>query len=192
MTCKVRVELAALVVVIPILTMASRFSVIQARRIHSDLGSHPQIARRPGGRLELTSLQIRSPVLVQVLNHAELQELRPESAKLSQDLRLRLFAVPEEGDCVKDSHYVCSHRYYLAASAFEEGLGEAVYDLGEVGEIAEIRWLKSQQPLTAHLNITVTNFPAERFRDNDSLTKKQKRYGLVVGLDRLSVSSLEE
>ena len=84
-----------------------------------------------------------------------------------------------------DTHYVCSHHYYLAASTYEEGLGEAVYDLGEVGEIRNIQWLKPSKELTSRLRLTVTNFPNEYFAWNRNLTKIERIYTIEVGLDRL-------
>ena len=84
-----------------------------------------------------------------------------------------------------DTHYVCSHHYYLAVSTYEEGLGEAVYDLGEVGEIRNIRWLKSSKELTARLQLNVTNFPNEYLAWDRNLTKVERTYTLEVGLEKL-------
>lgn len=106
-------------------------------------------------------------------------------------MRLRLYAVPKEGNCIPDTHVVCSHRYYLAVSAFEDGMGEAVYDLGEVGEIDDIHWLQSDEPLTARLKLRVTNYPVEYFKTTKSLIKRQKNYELYIRIDKLLVKSLK-
>lgn len=67
---------------------------------------------------------------------------------------------------VPDTHVVCSHDYYLAVSTFEEGLGETVFALGEIGATAEIQWLKPAKPLTARLKIRVVSYPEEYLKSN--------------------------
>jgi len=95
--------------------------------------------------------------------------------------------VPKEGNCLPDTHVFCSHHDYLAVSSFEEGLGEAVYDLGEVGEISNIQWLKANKPLAARLRLTVTNYPVDYFKTTKTLIRRQKNYELDISIDKLSV-----
>lgn len=135
----------------------------------------------------ITALRIRSQPLVEILNYAHVRDLKPELGSRQQDLRLRLYAIPKEGDCMPDSHYVCSHHYYLAVRPYEEGLGEAVYDLGEVGEISQIQWLNPDSEMKARLRITVTNFPKEYFTSNKTLIKREKSYELEISVDKLSI-----
>jgi hypothetical protein len=143
-----------------------------------------------GERISLSSIRLGNPQLVEILNYAVSQVLNREPPAPEQELRLKLYAVPKEGDCLPDSHYVCSRHYYLAVSSFEEGFGAVVYDLGEVGEISDIQWLKPNQQQTARLRLRVTNFPVEYFSLNDKLPKREQMYELEVALNRLTVRPL--
>ena len=141
--------------------------------------------------LTLKSSRINSPVLEQILNYGNVKELNSSPLTPDQDLRLRLHSVPQEGRCVQDTHVVCKHHYYLAVSTFQEGLGEAVYDLGEVGEISGVEWLPLKKELTASLRLRVTNYPEHVFDWNKALVKAQKLYEIEVSLDKLSVTSVK-
>lgn len=148
-----------------------------------------QTARRSGGSVAIKSKPVLAEPLVEILNYGRVRDLNSENDR-DQELRLRLYEVPREGDCVPDTHVVCSHHYYLAVSAFEEGLGESVFDLGEVGAIAEIQWLKPHKPLTAHLKIRVVNYPEEYFKSNAALIKKEQSYELEITLENLVAKPL--
>jgi hypothetical protein len=148
-----------------------------------------QSTRGSGGSLAIKSKPVRVEPLVEILNYGRVRELNSENAR-DQELRLRLYEVPREGDCVPDTHVVCSHHYYLAVSTFEEGLGESVFDLGEVGAIAEIQWLKSGKPGAAHLKIRVVNYPEEYFKSNAALIKKERSYELEITVENLVAKPL--
>ena len=143
-------------------------------------------ARGPSGKsTSITGSRIKSPRLVEILNYGFVRELSSDPPKPEQELRLRLYAVPKEGNCLLDTHVVCSHHYYLAVSSFEEGAGEAVYDLGEVGEISNIQWLKANKPWEARLRLTVTNYPVDYFKTTKTLIRQQKDYELYISIDKL-------
>ncbi len=143
-----------------------------------------QATRRSDGNIAIRSKPVRTAPLVEILNYGRMRELNSANGR-DQELRLRLYEVPREGGCLPDTHVVCSHHYYLAVSTFEEGLGESVFDLGEVGEIAEIHWLKPGKPLTARLKIRVVNYPEEYFKSNATLTKKEQSYELEITVEKL-------
>jgi len=66
-------------------------------------------------------------------------------------------------------------------------LGEAVYDLGEVGEISNIQWLKANKPLAARLRLTVTNYPVDYFKTTKTLFRQQKNYELDISINKLLI-----
>ena len=144
-----------------------------------------------GANISITGSRLNAPRLVEILNYGEVEELTPDPPKRGQELRLRLYAVPREGNCIPDTHVVCSHHYYLAVSTFEDGMGEAVYDLGEVGEIDDIHWLQSDRSLTARLKLRVTNYPVEYFKTTKTLIRRQKNYELEIRIDKLPVKPMK-
>jgi hypothetical protein len=149
----------------------------------------PLAAQTARGSVAIKSKPVRVEPLVEILNYGRVKELNSENNR-DQELRLRLYDVPREGDCVPDTHVVCSHHYYLAVSAFEEGLGENVFDLGEVGEIAEIQWLKPGKPGAACLKIRVLSYPEEYLKSNASLTRKEQSYELEITVEKLVAKPL--
>jgi len=151
--------------------------------------SPPLAAQSTRGSVAIKSKPLRAEPLVEILNYGRVRELNSANDR-DQELRLRLYEVPREGDCVPDTHVVCSHHYYLAVSTFEEGLGESVFDLGEVGEIAEIQWLKPGKPGAARLKIRVVNYPEEYFKSNAALVKKQQSYELEITVENLVAKPL--
>lgn len=85
-----------------------------------------------------------------------------------------------------DTHLVCSDHYYLAVHTFEEGLGEAVYDLGEVGEIAEVDWLTSPRFHVARLRMAVLSYP--KYANAPGLRRATQEYEVEVSVASLRVS----
>jgi len=146
----------------------------------------PQTRIQPD-HTSLKSERVTIPQLVEILNYGSSREISHDPPLPEEELRLRLHAVPKEGNCVSDTHSVCSHRYYLAVSAFEDGLPAVVYDLGEVGEMSNIQWLKSERPQTVRLRVLVTNYPVEYFKLNSKLLRKEQAYELEVSLTRLTI-----
>jgi len=157
----------------------------------SSSSSRSRTQTTSGANISITGLRLNAPRLVEILNYGYVKELNSDPPKPRQELRLRLYAVPKEGDCVPDTHVVCSRHYYLAVSAFEEGMGEAVYDLGEVGEIDDIHWLQSDEPLTARLKLRASNYPVEYLKTTKNLVKRQKNYELEIRIDKLLVKPMK-
>jgi hypothetical protein len=179
---------AALLIFLVSVSPVCGHAATQHKNARKSVPSVPKDRISTGKSTTIAPVRIRSPLLVEILNHASVQDLNSESGERDQQLHLRLYSVPKEGDCIQDSHYVCSHHYYLAVSTYEEGLGEAAYDLGEVGEISDIQWSRPDDQLSARLRITVSNYPKEYFKHNQTLIKREKRYELKITLERLSVT----
>src|SRR5262245_38300720 len=142
-------------------------------------------------RVTLKNTRLTAPRLVEILNHGIVQELNKLTGGERQELTLRLWQIPKEGDCMPDTHYVCSYHYYLAAAPHEEGFEGAVYDLGELGEISDIQWQQSDVSDTVQLSMRVTNYPREYLRDNKKLVIREKRYLLFVTTEKLTIKSLK-
>ncbi len=147
-----------------------------------------------GDQVSIKSDAVVNSQFVEVLNYGFRYDLNQDDLPLAfRELGLRLYAVPKEGNCLLDGHYVCSHHYYLAVTSFQLGIDAAVYDLGEVGEISDIEWLMPNQPLTARLRIRVTSLPRDYFEPkyfgflSDHLPRRERIYELEVGLNRLTV-----
>lgn len=145
----------------------------------------------PNDKISITAKRITSPKLVEILNYGHVRELNKLPSGKDQSLNLRLYAVPIEGSCVPDTHVVCSHHYYLAVHTFEEGLGESVFDLGEVGESDDIIWLDHKKDLTANIKITVNNYSNIGFEMNKALAKRQRKYELAINLESISVKPVK-
>jgi hypothetical protein len=186
-------KLAAAIVVLALGILA--IAIHQAMRNRSAQtnlsGNLAAIERLATQGTAIQTSRINHSALIQILNYGEVRELNSSPPKPDQELRLRLYAVPQEGNCVPDATVVCSHHYYLAVSAYLNGLGEAVYDLGEMGEIGGVEWLPTKRTLTASVKLHVTNYPEHVITANKSLVKAQRQYELEVSLDRLSVTSVK-
>lgn len=151
------------------------------------------------GRVELESKPVSNPQLAEVLNYGTFLDLEPPyPLRLhTPQLGLRLINVPNEGNCIPDTHGGCSHHYYLAVRSLQIGFTPVVYDLGEVGEIDDIEWLMPNQSTTAEshgymrLRIRVTNFPLYSFDLNPELNRRERLYELEAGLDRLTVVQIQ-
>jgi len=144
------------------------------------------------GKVELTSIRITNRQLINVLVYGLVREITSDPPSPGQDLRIRLYRVPIEGNCMEDTHGTCSNRYYLAVHTFEEGLGEAVDDIGEVGEIADVQWLPSKKELVARLRLRVLSYPS--FSDSPGITLQrglrriEQWYELEVSVTSLLLS----
>ncbi len=140
---------------------------------------------------QLGSTRIEDDRLVEILNNATVHELNalpaPRGSGKGQ-LLLRLYALPRSGSCVPQSHQVCSYHYYLAVSEYDEMPRQTVYDLGEVGEIVDPRWLPDDRLGAAWLQLSVSNYPAHAFRSNPGLVRKVIALKLDVTVDTLVIS----
>jgi len=163
----------------------------QSKETKNSSPVRPREQGAPKASASISGTRINSPRLVEILNYGYVRDLNSDPPRPEQELRLRLYTVPKEGSCLPDTHVVCSNHYFLAVSSFEEGMGEAVYDLGEVGEISNIQWQKADKPLLARLRLTATNYPVDYFKTTKVLIRQQNNYRLDVSIDKLSVRLLK-
>ena len=134
---------------------------------------------------------LKDALLVEVLNGGEMQDLNKLGPANHKELAIRLYSVAHAGTCVEETEWVCSYRYVLAVSEYDEEPAQAAYDLGEVGEIGAIRWLETADPDRAHLEIEVRNYPEHADKQNPSLKVKKQRYRLSISVSDVTVSRAE-
>ena len=82
--------------------------------------------------------------------------------------------------CVPDTHWVCSHDYYLAISTFDTYPEQAVYHLGTVGEITSIVSLPPVPGAEDRLLFTAANHPAAVLAAVPSLERAEREFELRV------------
>lgn len=143
----------------------------------------------PAGAAAQTTLSARAvedTLLVSLLNNAV--EVRIHDLDESPYLYPRLYAVSEEGSCVEDTHAVCTHHYFLAVSEDGEAPGQAVFALGEVGEIVHAR-VRADRGLDARLVVTVLNHAATAFDYQDDLVREERVFSIALDLDTLRISA---
>ena len=152
------------------------------------LATRTQLSGQTG--VTLQAKPVRDSLLVSVLNSAELVNLdsiRPEG---DVQLSIKLYRMGRSGSCVPHTHWVCSYRYVLAVSEFDELPSQAVYDLGELGEIRTIRWPSSTGLDQAVWEVYVLNYPADAAKQNPRLELRVKRYRLDITVPRIAVTAI--
>lgn len=143
-------------------------------------------------RLELKNKTVKDNLLVEILNDSEMKELEPP-APTGSTVFLRLFSIGEPGDCAPEAEteVTCSIRYYLAVSDGGLGVPRAVYDLGEVGEITKLDWLKNSKSDVARLRLQISNYPETAFKYNPKLVRKTKVVELYAGINSLQIREVK-
>lgn len=156
-------------------------------------------------RLELKNKPIGNEFLATILNLSEMKELSPKRPADS-NFFLRLYSLDDLSNAAADSEdqddsseyctpdveteVVCGYRYFLAVHNGDLGFSGVVYDLGVVGEISKIELLKKSDSDVDRLRVDVTNYPAHVFKLNSKLTKKTKKFVIIVRLDALEIKEL--
>lgn len=151
-------------------------------------------------RLELKNKPIENDLLIKILNLSEMKELKPPRPTDS-NFFLRLYSLDDISDDAENSleyctpevetEVVCGFRYFLAVHDGSLGVSGAVYDLGQVGEITKIKWLKTSNSNFDRLQLEVTNYPAHAFKLNPKLVKKTKNFELTINLNSLEIKELK-
>jgi len=151
-------------------------------------------------RLDLTNKPIKSDLLVKILNLSEMKELKPPRPTDS-NFFLRLYSLDDISNDEDDSldycapgvetEVTCGFRYFLAVHDGSLGVSGAVYDLGLVGEITKIEWLKKSNSDFDRLQLEVTNYPAHAFKLNPKLVKKTKKFELAVNMNSLEIREIK-
>ena len=145
---------------------------------------------------EVQSTPLQDPLLLELLSDAQVQDLDRLNPEISKSLALHLYAVPHAGTCVEETEWVCSYHYVLAVSDFGEERTRTAYDLGEVGEIAHIRWVRpdstDQADTTDHafVEFEARSVPGHAVRQNRRLKVLRRRYRLEVWVDHIALQPL--
>jgi hypothetical protein len=151
-------------------------------------------------RLDLKNEPVENDLLAKILNLSRMKELtapRPTDGNFF----LRLYALDDISNNEEDSleyctpevetEVVCGYRYFLAVHDGGLGYSGRVYDLGQVGEITKIEWLKKSSSDFDRLRLETVNYPAHAFKLNPKLVRKTKKYELTVKIDALEVRELK-
>lgn len=151
-------------------------------------------------RLELKNKPVEDDLLVKILNLSEMKEIKPPRPT-DANVFLRLYSLDDISNGEDDSseycapevetEVICGYRYFLAVHDGGLGFSGKVYDLGQVGEITKIEWLKKTSSDFDRLRLEVTNYPAHAFKLNRKLVRKTKRYELTVGINSLEIKELK-
>ena len=97
------------------------------------------------------------------------------------------------GDCEPETEteVTCSFRYFLAVSDGSLGVSGNVYDLGEVGEITDVRWLESADSNVDKLRLEISNYPTHAFEHNPKLIRKTRIVELDISLKSLKIKVIK-
>jgi len=150
--------------------------------------------------LDLKNKPIENDLLVIILNLSEMKELKPPRP-VDSVFFLRLYSLDDISNDEDDSseyctpgvetEVVCGYRYFLAVHDGSLGVSGTVYDLGQVGEITKIEWLKNSSSDFDRLRLEVTNYPAHAFKLNPKLVKKTKKFELTVNMNSLEIKEVK-
>lgn len=148
-------------------------------------------------RLDLRNRPIEDELLVKILTYGEMKEIKPTFPDQS-DFFLRLYSIEgeeliEEGYCAgaAEVEISCSNRYFLAVGVGSLGVPGTVYDLGEVGDISKIEWLKKSESNFVGLRLEISNYPQLAFKYNPKLVKKTKIVEIAVNLSSLKINEVK-
>ncbi len=151
-------------------------------------------------RMDLSSKRIDSELLVKILNLSQMKELKPPRP-VESVFFLRLYSLDDISNDEDDSseyctpevetEVICGYRYFLAVHDGSLGVTGAVYDLGEVGEITKIEWLKNPDRNFTRLRLEISNYPIHAFKLNPKLVKKTKIVEINVNLDELKIKVIK-
>jgi hypothetical protein len=132
------------------------------------------------GRIAIAPTSIKGSVVLDIANNSEMKTLDHVLKGVGANLWLRLFSIGEEGSCVPETHAVCGFRYYLAVREDGEEPALALFYLGHVGEIEDIKAFDIGGPDGVILQFTVTNYPKEVLQRVRRLKRESKTYRAII------------
>lgn len=144
-------------------------------------------------KFDLKGSPVKNDLLVELLNNSEMRELKAGRA-IESSLFLRLYSVGGElDDCAPEleTEVTCSFRYYLAVSDGSLGVPGAVYFLGDVGEIRDVKWLPSEPSKPARLRVEIGNYPKDVFPYNSKLKLKVRFFEIEVDIDKIAIKAMK-
>ena len=126
---------------------------------------------------------IRKNKLVAVLAMGKLQKLNALKSfnalkRKNLILTARLYSIGGTTNfgCIPESHFTCTKKYYLTVYSTELPHETAAFELGEVGEINDIVWLKPDRTGQVHFKFSVFSYSQFILEYNPQLKSKQKKY----------------
>ncbi len=154
-------------------------------------------AAQAQSRLDLKSQPVENELLAEILTYGEMKEIKPVS--IGNEFFLRLYSIEgkewaEEEEYCADGAEVeiyCSYRYFLAVGVGSLGVPGTVYDLGEVGEISKIEWLKIPENDFVRLRLEISNYPKLAFKYNPKLVRKTRIVEIDVNLSSLKIKVIK-
>ena len=140
---------------------------------------------------EFKPSEITNELLVDILNNSERQvpdipsdHQWPSSKNhVMTPFIVKLYSIPMQGDCIPETHMICSHRYYLAIGDYGEEPLQAVFYLGNFGEITKFKWVTTPVRM-ASIDIEIQNYPTYAFKRNRELKKKTHFYRIRLYIEK--------
>jgi hypothetical protein len=132
--------------------------------------------------------KINNSDLTKILNASEVIDLNNLSPSISKELIIKLYKIPIQGNCIEETTTTCCYHFYMAVSEFDENPKQAVFDLGEVGDIVNISWEDSKESNKAVLNFTSYNYPVFLLETHAELKKKMIEQSLNVSVDSILIN----
>ncbi|HET6567469.1 MAG TPA: hypothetical protein VFG50_05850 [Rhodothermales bacterium] len=145
----------------------------------------------------LSPVKVDDPLLARLLGFGEIEvldDLPSYEEEGDQPLALRLVSMPGDNDaCVPDTDVpICNSLYYLVVISESRAPQASVFVMGEIGEIADVRWLSPPDEQHVRIRFEARRYPADVLEENPALQSEQevKRYTAIAGPTSLQV--LEE
>jgi len=132
---------------------------------------------------------VTDSLAVWLLNSAV--EVEVDGADDSFYLLPRLYGVWQQGGCVEDTHMICSLRIFLAVSEDGEAPAQALYELGEVGEVVGAKVVLDYGLEDPRLRLFVLNYPRDVFPYAPQLVREQRGYELDFDLSSVRVTPIQ-
>ncbi len=142
-----------------------------------------------GGEI-ISANQLNDKTLIKILNSPDYEILNLKDKKIEKNVNVILYRVPVHGDCIPETHSVCSFEYYLAISEYDEQPAQAVYSLGTNGEIINIAWQGGAPANQGVLIWTIMKYPMEVIKKNKSLKQELAKYKVLVSVTSLTMEKI--
>jgi len=79
--------------------------------------------------------------------------------KFKTNFGAKLYSIGKEGNCVPETHFICSYEYYLALYEYGDPGELAVFYLGEVGKIEGLQTIRGEKSDSVVFNFKVFDYP---------------------------------
>jgi len=133
-----------------------------------------------------TIAPIENSVLTEILNAGLLIDVNSYSMEIEKNVYVKIYKVPKQGQCIEETNTVCSYTCYLAISEIDEFPKQAVFKLGEYGDIIDIEWGETQKQDYAEFTITTSNYPLQIANDQ-KLKITKETYSITGNTDSLRI-----